>query len=328
MSRPLTLACWDYDRTAALADGRVRPEGVDLTYLSLPIEEIFFRMARFHEFDAAELSLSSYVVSLDHGSPFTAIPVFPSRSFRHNGIYVNAHSGIESPPDLAGRVVGVPEYQLTAVVWIRGILADFYDVPVASVTYRTGGLHSPGRQEKLAVDPPGVAIEAIGRNDTLDDMLASGKIDALYTPRTPAPFLRGDPAVRRLFPDSAAAEAEYFRATGIFPIMHTVVLRTDLYQGARWLARSLFKACTDAKRLAETRLEETAALPSMLPWSYQEAHRVRALMGQDFWPYGVTDNELALRTFLRYMHEQGLASRRYEPQDLFAPETAADGFVI
>lgn len=327
MSRPLTLACWDYDRTAALADGRVRPEGVELTYLSLPIEETFFRMARFREFDAAELSLSSYVVSLDRGSPFTAIPVFPSRSFRHNGIYVNARSGIESPSDLAGRVVGIPEYQLTAVVWIRGILADFYDVPVTSVTYRTGGLHSPGRQEKLAVNPPDVTIEPIGPDDTLDDMLVSGRIDALYTPRTPTPFLQGDPVVRRLFDDPAAAEMEYFKATGIFPIMHTLVLRTDLYEGARWLARSLLKACAEAKQLAESRLEETAAPISMLPWAYEEARQVRAVMGRDFWPYGLKGNEVALRTFLRYMEEQGLASRRYEPAELFAPETA-DEFVI
>jgi 4,5-dihydroxyphthalate decarboxylase len=327
MSRPLTLACWDYDRTAALADGRVRPEGVELTYLSLPVEEIFFRMARFREFDAAELSLSSYVVSLDQGSPFTAIPVFPSRSFRHNGIYVNARSGIESPSDLAGRVVGIPEYQLTAVVWIRGILADFYDVPLTSVTYRTGGLHSPGRQEKLSVNPPGVTIEPIGPDDTLDDMLVSGRIDALYTPRTPAPFLQGDPVVRRLFDDPAAAEMGYFKATGIFPIMHTLVLRTDLYEEARWLARSLLKACAEAKQLAESRLEETAASISMLPWAYEEARQVRAVMGHDFWPYGLKGNEVTLRTFLRYMEEQGLASRRYEPAELFAPETA-DEFVI
>lgn len=327
MNRSLTLACWDYDRTAALADGRVRPEGADLTYLSLPVEETFYRMARYQEFDAAELSLSSYVVSLDHGRPFVAIPVFPSRSFRHNGIYVNTRSGIESPSDLAGRVVGVPEYQLTAAVWIRGILADFHGVPVESVTYRTGGLHGRGRREKLPVHPPGVTIEPIGPDETLSDMLVTGAIDALYTPRVPRPFLQGNPMVRRLFPDAAAAELEYFRETGIFPIMHTIVLRADVYHTARWLARSLLKACAAAKQLAESRLEETAAPPSMLPWAYQEASRVRAVMGHDFWPYGVEDNVPALRTFLRYMEEQGLASRRYEPADLFAPETA-DEFVI
>lgn len=328
MNRPLTLACWDYDRTAALADGRVRPEGVDLTYLSLPIEETFFRMARFREFDAAEMSLSSYVVSLDHGAPFVAIPAFPSRSFRHNGIYVNARSGIESPADLAGRVVGVPEYQLTAVVWIRGILADFYGVRADSVTYRTGGLHTPGRQEKISVSPPGVTIEPIGPQDTLDDMIVSGAIDALYTPRTPGPFLRGDPLVRRLFPESAAAELEYFKASGIFPIMHTLVLRRDVYDRDRWLARSLLKACAEAKRLAEARLEETAAPLSMLPGGYEQARHIRALMGEDFWPYGVRRNDRALRAFLRYMAEQGLASRRHEPAELFAPETSGDEFVI
>lgn len=327
MNRPLTLACWDYDRTAAIAEGRVRPEGIDLTYLSLPVEETFFRMLRFREFDVAELSFSSYVVSLDHGAPFMALPVFPSRAFRHNGIYVSAKSGITSPSDLAGRVVGVAEYQMTAAVWIRGILADYHGVPVESVTYRTGGLHSPGREEKLEIDPPGVTIEPIGPTETLSDLLVSGEIDALYTPRIPIPFAEGDPAVRRLWPNSQAVEMEYFQESGIFPIMHTIVLRRDVYEEARWLARSLYKAFAEAKRLAESRLEETAALASMLPWSYEQATEVRRAMGRDFWPYGVGGNELTMRTFLRYMDEQGLASRRYEPAELFAPETAQE-FVI
>src|SRR5580692_13143591 len=184
---PVTLACWDYDRTAALASGEVRPEGVDLTYLSLPVEETFFRMLRHREFDAAEMSLSSYVISLGAddpgGRPFIAIPVFPSRAFRHNGIYVNAASGIASPAELPGRTVGVAEYQLTANVWIRGILAEHYGVPVESVRYRTGGLHEPGRPEKLAVSlPADVEVAPIGAGQTLSDMLASGEIDALYTP--------------------------------------------------------------------------------------------------------------------------------------------------
>ena len=165
---PLTLACWDYDRTLPLATGEVRPDGIDLTYLNLPVEETFFRMARYREFDAAELSLSSYVISLGQDAPFVAIPVFPSRSFRHNGIYVRAASGIAEPADLAGRIVGVPEYQLTAAVWIRGILAEHYGVAVGSVRYRTGGLHQPGRTDKIShAAPPGVEIEPIPAEATL-----------------------------------------------------------------------------------------------------------------------------------------------------------------
>jgi 4,5-dihydroxyphthalate decarboxylase len=325
---PLTLACERYDRTEALRDGRVRPAGVDLTYLAQPVEETFFRMARFREFDAAELSLSSYVVGLTRDAPFIAIPVFPSRLFRHSGIYVSAASGIREPADLVGRQVGVAEYQLTANVWIRGILADEYDVPVESVTYRTGGLHQPGRPEKLKVDlPAGVRVEPIAAHQTLSDMLAAGEIDALYTPRTPESFTRGDGRVRRLFDPSGPAEEQYFRRTGIFPIMHTVVLRRDVYDRNRWLARSLFEAFGQAKTLCEEGIDETAAARYMLPWLHDEVARTRSILGADYWPYGLPRNADTLRTFLRYSYDQGLAARRLEPEELFAPETLEDTLV-
>lgn len=321
MRRPLTLACWDYDRTAPLADGRVRPDGIDLVYLSMPVEETFFRMARFHEFDAAELSLSTYVISLSRGAPFVAIPVFPSRAFRHNGVYVHATSGIVEPSDLRGRVVGVPEYQLTAVVWIRGMMAEHYGVPVGSVAYRTGGLEAPGRVEKLSLQVPGVEIEPVPSDRTLSDLLVEGKIDALYVPRLPSPFAAGNPAVRRLWADSPRAEREYFAATRMFPIMHVLVLRREVYERDRWMARSLFAAATGAKRLVEERLAETAAMATMLPWGYEEVRSVRQLMGQDYWPYGLSANRGVLETFLRYMYDQHLVDRRYDPTELFAPET-------
>jgi 4,5-dihydroxyphthalate decarboxylase len=319
---PLTLACWDYDRTLPLATGEVRPDGIDLTYLNLPVEETFFRMARYREFDAAELSLSSYVISLGQDAPFVAIPVFPSRSFRHNGIYVRAASGIGEPADLAGRIVGVPEYQLTAAVWIRGILADHYGVAVGSVRYRTGGLHQPGRTEKIShATPPGVEIEPIPAGATLDGMLAGGGIDALYSPRTPRSFAAGDPRVRRLFADPRAEEERYFATTGIFPIMHVVVLRGDLYQRRPWLAQSLYKAFEQARAMTAARMRETAAARYMLPWLYADIEHTQALMGPDFWSYGLAANERTLRAFLRYSHEQHLASKLMEPADLFAAET-------
>jgi 4,5-dihydroxyphthalate decarboxylase len=321
---PLTLACWDYDRTRALATGEIRPEGVDLTYLNLPVEETFFRMMRYQEFDVAEMSLSSYVLSLSRGAPATAIPVFPSRSFRHNGIYVNAASGIEHPSDLAGRIIGIPEYQLTAVVWVRGILAEHYNVRLESARYRTGGLDSPGRVEKLQVNvPPGVDVQPIPAHRTLSEMLVSGEIDAVYCPRTPRPFAERRPEVRRLFADPRAEEERYFAQTGIFPIMHTVVLRHDVYERHRWLAQSLYKAFESARAQAAARLAETAASPCMIPWLYNEAERTRRLMGQDFWSYGLQLNADVLRTFLRYAREQGLTDRGLEPADLFVPETHA-----
>jgi len=323
MTVPLTLACERYDRTEALRDGRVRPAGVDLTYLPQQVEETFFRMARFGEFDASEMSLSSYVVSLTRGdAPFVALPVFPSRLFRHSGIYISAASGIERPEDLVGRQVGVAEYQLTANVWIRGILADRHGVPVESVVYRTGGLHQPGRPEKLAVRlPSDIRIKPIDADQTLSEMLATGEIDALYTPRTPASFTAADGRVRRLFDPAGPAEVDYFRATGIFPIMHVVVLRRDVYERNRWLARSLYDAFCQAKRLCEENIEETAAARYMLPWLHDEVARTKSILGEDYWPYGLDRNLETLRTFLRYSHEQGLAGRLLEPEELFAPET-------
>ena len=192
MSISIALACERYDRTEALRDGRVTPAGVDLTYLPQQVEETFFRMARFREFDAAEMSLSSYVVSLARDAPFVGLPVFPSRLFRHSGIYISASSGITEPAALAGRRVGLAEFQLTANVWIRGLLADEYAVPVESVTYVTGGLHTPGRTEKVRIDlPPDIRVESLGPEQTLSEALATGEIDALYSPRTPASFARG-----------------------------------------------------------------------------------------------------------------------------------------
>ena len=319
----LTLACWGYDRTRALLDGRIRPDGIDLTCLDLPVEETFFRMLRHQEFDVAEMSLSSYVVSLfADDPPFVAIPIFPSRFFRHSCIYVNAAAGIARPGDLVGRTVGTPEYQMTAPVWIRGILADAHGVPVDSVRYLTGGLEEPGRPEKLALDlPPNIRIGRIGPGQTLSAMLAAGEIDALHTARAPSSFRAGDGRVRRLFEDFPAVEREYFRRTRIFPIMHTVVIRRPLYQRHRWIAQSLCKAFVLAQRQAYDDLAQTAALKVMLPWLTAQVEDARREMGEDFWPYGLPANVDALATFLRYSHEQGLSRRRLSPDELFAPET-------
>jgi 4,5-dihydroxyphthalate decarboxylase len=319
----LTLACWNYDRTRALLDGRVRPEGIDLNYLNLPVEETFFRMLRHREFDAAEMSLSSYVLSWFHGDqPLVAIPAFTSRCFRHSGIYVHAGSGIREPQQLIGRKIGTPEYQMTASVWIRGILADDYGVPVPSVVYFTGGEEQPGRPEKLPLAlPPDIRVERIRPDQTLSSMLARGEIDALYTARTPSSFRSGDGTVKRLFDDSAGIERDYFRRTKIFPIMHTVVIRRDVYERDRWVAQSLYKAFCAARQQAYDDLAETAALTTMLPWLPAHADETRREMGDDFWPYGIERNRHTLATFLRYSHQQGLAKAVLPPEQLFAPET-------
>src|SRR5579883_2360187 len=261
----LTLACWNYDRTRALLEERVPIEGIELNYLSLPVEEIFFRMLRHHEFDAAEMSLSSYTLSLfRENPPFIAIPAFPSRFFRHSCIYVNVRSGIREPKDLIGKRIGNPEYQMTAPVWIRGILSDEYGVPATSATYFSGGEEEPGRPEKLALDlPPQIRAKAIPADKTLSQMIDSGEIDALYTARAPSTFRGGSGNVRRLFPDYREVEQKYFEKTGIFPIMHVVAIRRDLYEKHRWIAQSLYKAFVAAKKQAWEDLHETAALKIM-----------------------------------------------------------------
>jgi 4,5-dihydroxyphthalate decarboxylase len=319
----LTLACWNYDRTRALADGSVQPDGIELTYLNLPVEETFFRMARYREFEVAEMSLSSYAVSLSQEAPpFIAIPIFPSRMFRHASIFVSTKSGVREPRDLIGKQVGNPEYQLTALVWVRGILSDEYGVTPSAVEYWTGGEEQPGREEKISIDLPSeFKVRRIRPNQTLSQMLADGELDALYVPRIPSTFLSRPKDVRRLFEDYAEVERTYYRKTGIFPIMHTVVVRRDIYQAHPWVAQSLYKAFVQSQRFTYEDFRETAALKFMLPWLTSHVEELRREMGDDWWSNGFEPNRHVLETFLRYHYEQGLSKRRLLPEELFAAET-------
>ena len=319
----LTLSIWDYDRTRALADGTVQPDGIELNVLELPVEETFFRMARHREFDVAELSMSSYTVSL-HRDPqiFVAIPVFVSRCFRHSSIYVSTKSGIRKPQDLAGRKIGTPEYQMTAPVWIRGILSDDFGVRPDSVEYWTGGEEETRRDEKIKLDlPPNITVCPIGPDKTLSGMIAAGEIDALYTARAPSTFYSMPDAVKRLFPEYVQVEREYYRRTRIFPIMHVVAIRRELYEANRWIAMSLYKAFVESQRRAYRSLRETAAHKAMMPWLVANVEDAVREFGEDWWPYGFHGNRHALDTFLRYHHEQGLSPRRLQPEHMFAPET-------
>lgn len=319
----LTMACWDYDRTKAIADGTVQPDGIDVNYLNLPVEETFFRMLRNQEFDCAEMSLSSYSVSLmREKQPFIAIPVFPSRMFRHSAIYVSAKSGIREPKDLIGKRIGTPEYQMTAPVWIRAILEEEYGVDHTSVEYHTGGEEEPGRSEKLKLDlPPSVKIRPIGPTQTLSQMILDGDIDALETARAPSTFYSHPDRVKRLFPDFHTVERDYYRKTRIFPIMHTFVIRRELYEANPWIAQSLYKAFVQAQRITYDSLRETAALKTMLPWLGAHVDDLVADFGPDWWAYGLEPNRHVLETFLRHHHRQGLSKRLLKPEDLFAPET-------
>jgi 4,5-dihydroxyphthalate decarboxylase len=322
----LSFACWDYDRTRALQDGRIRPEGVDLNFLPLPVEETFYRQLRHHEFDLSELSLSSYLLTLDEPEPpFVALPVFPSRFFRHQSIYVNTDNGIDTPADLLGKRVGTPEYQMTAGVWQRGILADDYQVPVESVHYLTGGIEQTGRSEKIELRlPASISVTPIGPDQTLSDMLLNGELDAIYSASQPSCF-GAAPHIRHLFPDFLAVEQDYYRRTRIFPIMHVVVLRRELHERHPWLARSLTKAFEWSLRLAYQDLAHRNALKVMLPWLQQHVADTVAALGPDYWDYGLDRNRHVLDTFAGYSHQQGLAGRIFSAEDIVLA-SASDEF--
>lgn len=325
----LTLAIAPTDRVMPLVDGRVIPRGIDLVVLPQVVEETFWRMARYQEYDVAEFSLSSYLIARDRGQPaLTAIPVFPSRMFRHSAIYVHTGAGIRQPRDLIGRRVGIPEYQLTALVWVRGILADDYGVRPEDIEWYVGGEERAGRREKLPLQlPPTIRIQSIPEGTTLNELLVRGQLDAVIAPRAPSAFLSGHPAVARLFPNYPEVEVEYFRRTGIFPIMHVVVIRDEILQHHPWIARNLYEAFEIARRLALADLRQTATLTAMLPWLPAELERTEQLLGPDYWSYGVDRNRHVLETIIRYAHEQGLIRRRFAVEELFAPPTLEE-FVI
>ena len=323
----INFACWEYDRTEALRSGKIQPDGIDLNYMILPVQETFFRMLKYLEFDASEMSFASYVLSMDNEKkPLVAIPVFPSKLFRHSAIYVNVNSGIEEPADLIGKKVGTPEWQLTATVWVRGILSDYYGVPLSSVTYFTGGEEKPGRKEKQPIVnlPKEIELHDIGPTKTLARMLDEGEIDALYTPRTPSVFATGSKNVKRLFPNFRQEEEKYYRKTRIFPIMHTVAIRRDKYEENPWIAQSLYKSFVQAQKIAYDNIIESGkegALRVMIPWLGSYADEIVNLMGKDYWAYGLESNREVLTTFLKYCQQQGLSKELRKPEELFAPET-------
>lgn len=319
----LTVACWDYDRVRPLIDGRVRADGADLNILSLTPEETFFRAFRNAEFEVSELSLSSTLMMLSRGTcAYTPIPIFPSRSFRHSCIYVRAGSGIERPEQLKGRRVAIPEYQVTAAMVARGLLADEYGVHPRDLQWIQAGLEQVGREDKIHFQPPAdVSIER-RRDQTIVELFERGEVDAMISPRAPRGF---DPAgggtIRRMFPEPGPVEAAYYRKTGIFPVMHVLGIRNDVLAANPWLPGSLVKAFTTAKNMALDELADVTALKVALPFlptHVTEAHR---LFGADFWAYGLEANRKSLEAAVRWSHEQGLSARRLAVEELFAPQS-------
>jgi 4,5-dihydroxyphthalate decarboxylase len=316
MNLPLTLAINPYDHVRGLA-----PQGIDLTVLELPIEEIFFRFTRFREWDASEMSFGKTVSLMAEATPdVVPIPVFPSRVFRHSAIYIGEKSDIKEPKHLEGRKVGIPEWAQTAGIYARGLLQHEYGVDLARIHWHQAGVRQAGRIEKVKLHlGEGLRITPVP-DKSLAQMLASGELDAVISAR--------DPGGKRLFEDYVSVEEQYFRKTRIYPIMHVVVLRREAYERDRWIAMNLFKAFDEARRESMQRLVEIGLSHVPMPWLAEHARRWRALAGEDFWPYGIAPNRPTLEAFVQYAHEQGITARRLKVEELFAPETRGESYKI
>lgn len=315
----ITLACTVTDRTRPILDGRVAIEGCEVDPITGEPEDLFARALRDEEFDVTELSLSSsLIVTARDSSPYVAVPAFPSRAFRHAAVYIRADRGIDRPEDLAGATVGVPEFQQTVGLWVRGILAERHGVPPSAIRWRSGGLERPGAEERIPVEVrTGIDLRPIDTGSTLSGMLADGQLDGIVSPRPPSCFEAGHPQVRRLWPDHRAEERRFYLEAKLFPIMHVVAVRRSLVERHPWLATNVFRAFVEAKQLAIHDLEQTNFLRVTLPWIDLDA--IRELMGKDYWPYGVEANRAELSSAARWSFEEGLSSRLLEPEDLFDP---------
>jgi 4,5-dihydroxyphthalate decarboxylase len=318
----LSVAMGDYDRTRALLDGTVQIDGVDPVYMTLSPEEIFFRAFRNAEFDISELSLSSYLVKASKGeSPYVAVPVFLSRAFRHTSIYVRKDR-IKRPQDLKGCRIGVPEYQLTAIVWARSILQDDFGVRPEDITWVRGGIDEPGRPEKIKLQlPPDVRMENAPEGDTISAMLDRGDIDGFIAPRPPGGAAAANPNVGWLFDDPTAVAKDYYQRTGVFPIMHVVGVKKEVAAKHPWLPGAVLKAFEQSKKAALEKLADTSATKVTLPFVEEQLKAARELMGEDYWSYGVEANRKTLDTFVRHHHAQGLSARLMAVDELFHPAT-------
>jgi len=317
----LTLACWDYDRTRPLMDGRVQPEGIDLDFTVLRPRQAFQRMLDDQAFQVSELSLASYTALKARGQcPFVAIPVALSKIFRHSCIYVRTGAGIAKPEDLRGKRVGTSQYSSTGLVFMRGMLEHDYGVKSEDMHWFMGGLNTFVEKPLIPLNLPGnIRLDFLTGGQTLEGMFAAGELDALLSLYIPNLFLQGSPQIARLFPNYRQAEEDYYRRTRIFPIMHTVVVREDVHREHPWVAASLYKAFCAARDLAVDGLYDTDALRVALPFLISHIEDTWQVFGKDFWAYGLEPNRPTWEAIGRYVHEQGLAPRAVTPEELFVP---------
>ncbi len=317
----LTLAVSEYDHVRDLVSGAVAVDGVELTCLTLQVEEIFFRTFVNRDFDASEVSMAKYCSMISQGDhSLAAIPVFPSRVPRHSSIYVRRDGPVRKPADLVGRKVGLPEWAQTAAVYSRGLLAHQYGIDLASIDWIQAGVDEPGRVEKVKLNLP-KGVKVTPRPDSsLNEMLVKGEIDAALSAHPLPAFVNGHPNVTRLFEDFLELEMTYVKETGIFPIMHAVAIRRELVDRHPWLPMNLYKAFEEAKRRSIERVQTITTTAVPIPWCYEHARRAKTIFGDDFFPYGIDANRKTLDAFLQYAHEQGVCHRRLAPEDIFLPQ--------
>jgi 4,5-dihydroxyphthalate decarboxylase len=318
----LTLACWDYDRSRPLIDGRVKPEGIDFDIEILRPRQAFQRMLDNGEFQVSELSLASYTALKGRGAcPFVAVPVALSKIFRHSCIYVRAGTGIAAPRDLKGKRVGTSQWSSTGLVFMRGMLQHDYGVRAQDMHWFMGGLNSFVEPPLIPLNlPTDIRLDFLSEGQTLEQMFAAGELDALLSLYIPKLFLESRPSIVRLFPNYKETEQDYYRRTRIFPIMHTVVLREDVHRAHPWAARSIYKAFVQARDVAVDGLYDTDALRLALPWLIDHVEEARRVLGKDFWAYGLEPNRPTWEAIGRYVHEQGLSPRVVLADELFAPD--------
>jgi len=325
---PLTVAFSDYDHVRDLASGRIEPEGIELTWLTLSIEEIFYRFTVYRDWDVSEMSMGKYVAMLASGdTSLTAIPVFPSRIFRHSSLFIRRDGTVRAPADLKGKRVGLPEWAQTAAIYSRGFLIHQFGLKLQDIEWVQAGVNQPGRRDKVPQQLPAGTRYRTEPEKTLDGMLLSGEVDAILSAHPPHSFETGDPRVCRMFENFVEIETQYYRDTGIFPIMHVVALRRPVIEATPWVAMNLFTAFAAAKRNSVARALESTAPRFPIPWVFETTRRAQELFGEDHWPYGVAANRTTLEAFLDYAHEQGVCQRRLALDELF-PASVASSFRV
>ena len=319
----LSFACVDnYDRTRPLLDGTVKPEGIVLQSKAEGPGELFRKVAQQTDFDVSEMSTSTFMILTSRGDDrYVGIPAFPSRNFRHGYVFVNRRSGINRPEDLAGKRLGMVEYQTTAALWQRTFLQDDYGIKANQIEWFEGGLNEPDEPERFHVDmPPDIHLSRIGPGETLSQMLEEGRLDALIGPTVPESFKRAA-HIERLFPDYRSVEKDYYRRSGFFPIMHLVVIRREIYQQHPWVAQSIFEAFQSAFSPQLERIRNTGVLACSLPWLMADLEEIEEVFGEEHWPYGIAKNKALLERMTQASFEQGLSARKLEVEELFAEET-------